>query len=135
MAKARKVSKKQKLIKDCDALWSQCIIARDKTCRYYNIDTRLSAHHIRSRTHLATRWDLENGICLSWKIHFLQKANPEKFQDMVLEIIGDEKYQTLKRKSLCVVDYTIADLEDLKQNLQKRLERIKAGLDFDNLPF
>ena len=98
--KKTKKTKKQILEAECDKLWSQCIIARDRTCRGSNSSDRLSAHHIRSRTHRSTRWDLDNGLCLSWKVHFLQKANPERFQDLIINIIGDEKYQALKRKAL-----------------------------------
>jgi len=72
---------------------------------------------------------------LSWRVHFLQKANPERFQDLIINIIGDKKYQALKRKSLQVVDYTTADLEQIKQDLTNKLKDIKAGLDFDNVPF
>jgi hypothetical protein len=72
---------------------------------------------------------------LSWRVHFLQKANPERFQDLIINIIGDKKYQALKRKSLQVVDYTTADLEQIKQDLTNKLKDIKAGLDFDNIPF
>jgi hypothetical protein len=129
------IPKKKRLENECDKLWSQCIIARDGTCRGTNSIDRLSAHHIRSRTHRSTRWDLDNGLCLSWKVHFLQKANPERFQDLIINIIGDEKYQALKRKSLQVVDYTTADLEQIKQDLTNKLKDIKAGLDFDNIPF
>lgn len=127
--------KRKRLEDECFHLWSQCILARDKTCRYYNTDERLSAHHIRSRTHHATRFSLENGIALSWKVHFLQKANPERFQDMVIEIIGNEKYETLKRKSLVVVDQTVADLEEIKRRLETELRHIRDGLDFNDLPF
>lgn len=133
--KKKRIAPKRKLEMECFSLWADCIIARDKTCRYSNSDERLSAHHIRSRTHHSTRFNLENGICLSWKVHFLQKANPERFQDMVIEIIGDEKYQALKRMSQVVVDQTAADLQEIKEHLQGELRRIKAGVDLDNLPF
>lgn len=126
---------KKKLEDELDKLWSRCVIARDKTCRVTNSEDRLSAHHIRSRTHRSTRWDLDNGLCLSWRVHFLQKANPERFQDQVIEVIGDNKYQALKRKSLTVYDYNIKDLEELKEHLKSRLAKIEAGLDFDCLPF
>ena len=129
------IPKKKKLENECDKLWSQCVIARDGTCRGTNSSDRLSAHHIRSRTHRSTRWDLDNGLCLSWRVHFLQEANPERFQDLIINIIGDKKYQALKRKSLQVVDYTTADLEQIKQDLTNKLKDIKAGLDFDNIPF
>jgi len=133
--KKKRISPKRKLEMECFSLWSDCIIARDKTCRYTNSDERLSGHHIRSRTHHATRFNLENGICLSWKVHFLQKANPERFQDMVIEIIGDEKYQALKRMSQVVVDQTVADLQEIKEHLQEQLRKFKTGVDFENLPF
>ena len=54
---------------------------------------------------------------------------------MVIEIIGDEKYQALKRMSQVVVDQTVADLQEIKEHLQGELRRIKAGVDYDNLPF
>lgn len=133
--KKRIVSKRQKLIKECDTLWSKCVIARDRTCRATNSDQKLSAHHIRSRTHHSTRWDLSNGLCLSWNVHFLQKANPERFQDQIIDIIGDEKYQALKRKSLMPVDYSVADLEDIKADLKQKLSKIEFGLDLEEIPF
>jgi len=139
--KQKKVTKKQladekkKLNKECIALWGKCVIARDKVCRYTNDDTYLSAHHIRSVTHASTRFLLDNGLTLSWrKVHFLQKVNPEKFQDMVIEIIGDEFYQELKRKSQIVIDYTIADLKEIKENLKRQLIKLENG-DYNSLPF
>jgi hypothetical protein len=134
-AKKKRIAPIKKLEMECFSLWSACIIARDKTCRYSNSDERLSAHHIRSRTHHSTRFNLQNGICLSWKVHFLQKANPERFQDMVIEIIGQEEYDRLKKMSLVVVKHTVSDLEQIKFELQAELKRIRNGIDFDKIPF
>jgi hypothetical protein len=126
--KEKKVTKKQiesekkKLDKECRVLWSKCVIERDRTCKWSNEDTGLSAHHIRSVSHWATRYLLENGLTLSWrKVHFLQKANPERFQDIVIEIIGQEKYDELKRKSLMPVHFTLEDLKEQKEFLEKQL--------------
>ena len=61
--------------------------------------------------------------------------NPEKFQDMVIEIIGDEFYQELKRKSLVVVDdYTVDDLRLIKADLTAKLKELELG-NFNKLPF
>lgn len=133
--KKKPLSKLKKLEKECFDLWSDCIIERDKVCRVSQSDERLSGHHIRSRTHHSTRFDLENGICLSWKVHFLQKANPERFQDMIIDVIGDKKYQELKIKSLKIVDQTVADLEDIKSFLTQELKHIRSGLNFKEIPF
>jgi len=54
---------------------------------------------------------------------------------MVIEIIGDEKYQELKRRSQVTVDQTVADLQDIKEHLQKALREIKTGVDYEHLPF
>ena len=134
--KKKVVSEKKKLDKECRDLWSKCVIARDKTCRYTNEDTFLSAHHIRSVTHKATRFLLDNGLTLSWrKVHFLQKMNPEKFQDMVIEIIGEDFYQEMKRKSQVVVDdYTVDDLTLIKADLKAKLKELELG-NYENLPF
>ena len=133
--KKKRVPKIKQLERDCFSLWSDCIIARDKTCRVSGSDERLSAHHIRSRTHHTTRFNLKNGIALSWKVHFLQKANPERFLDMIIEVIGQEEYDRLKRMSQTVVKHTVEDLEQIKFELQTDLKRIRNGIDFDNLPF
>lgn len=130
----QKVSKKRKLEKKCLDLWSRCVRARDLTCRGCNSDYRLSAHHIRSRTNLSTKYLLDNGICLCWKCHSLQKFNPERFQDLVIDIIGDDFYQELKRKSLMeITKHTDYDLEMICEYLEEELKRIKAG-DFE-IPF
>jgi hypothetical protein len=131
----KKLPKKKRLIKDCLDEWSLCVRERDKVCRICGSDQRLSAHHIRSVTHNSTKFDLENGICLCWSCHSQQKFHPERFQDSVIDVIGDEKYAALKRKSLQVVDYSTSDLEEKRDNLRRKLHDFKAGVDFDNIPF
>ena len=133
--KVTKVTRKKRLNKTCLELWSLCVRGRDRTCRNCNSDHRITAHHIRSVTHAATRFDLENGLTLCWKCHSLQKYHPERFQDMIIEIIGQDFYEAMKKKSLCVVDHTIADLEDIKAVLDAKLFKIQNGVDFDNLPY
>lgn len=134
--KKRKVSKKRKLELKCLKLWSDCVRTRDMTCKQCNSDYKLSAHHIRSRVHLTTRFMLANGICLCWKCHSLQKWNPERFQDMIIDIIGDDKYQELKRKSLMDIQkHTEYDLEMIQEYLEGKLKDYKAGIDFNDLPF
>jgi hypothetical protein len=123
--KKHKKSDRQKLQKECNSLWSKCVIVRDRVCRYSNSDYRLSAHHIRSCSNANTEYDLENGITLAWSVHCLQKFQPEKFQDMVLEIIGQEKYNYLKAKSLIPRKWTVEDLMDKKEELKLKLEELK----------
>lgn len=132
--KKKVVSERKKLIEDCDKLWSLCIKERDKVCRYTNSDYGLQAHHIRSRSHFSTRWLLDNGLTLSNKVHCLQKMNPELFQDKVIEIIGQDFYEEMKRKSQIIVNYMIEDLKEIKASLQAKLKELESG-DYTDLPF
>ncbi len=122
----RKKSEHKKLEEKCLDLWSDCVITRDRTCRNCNSDEYLSAHHIRSVSNHNTMFDINNGICLCWrKCHFPQKYHPEKFQDMVLSIIGEEHYNQMKYKSLIVRDWTVEDLRNKKEELKLKLEELK----------
>lgn len=113
------------LLKHCDELWSLCVRTRRKTCCMCGSEYRTSAHHIRSRTNAATRYDLENGLTLCWKCHSLQKFSPEKFQDRVIEVIGAEEYERLKQKSLVPWKLTLPMLEDIKLDLTTGLKHLR----------
>jgi hypothetical protein len=129
--KKKCLSRMKQLERDCFSLWGDCVKARDHVCRVTGSSERLTAHHIRSRTHHSTRFNLENGMTVAWKVHFLQKANPERFLDMIIEVIGQEEYDRLKRMSLVFVDQTVDDLEQIKFELEAKLKQIRAGINFD----
>jgi hypothetical protein len=124
--KVKKVSK-SKIDEQCLTLWSLCVRAKNKTCRICGSDYRLQAHHIRSRTNQATRFDLENGLSLCSKCHILQKFSPERFQDKIIEAIGEKEYKRLKRKSLTVMQYkrNFQDLLEIKHYLKDALKTIQ----------
>jgi hypothetical protein len=110
---------RKKLEKELDKLFSQAVIARDKVCKVSNSDYRLSVHHIRSRRHAITRWNIDNGICLSWKVHSLQHYNPELFHDKIIECIGQKKYDHLKELSNMTYKFSIDELLRIKEQLQE----------------
>jgi hypothetical protein len=113
----RKPTDRKKLENQLDKLFSQAVIARDRKCKVSGSDDRLTVHHIRSRSHKITRWNLENGICLSWKVHFLQKANPELFMDKIIECIGQKEYDRLKKLSGMTYKWSLEELERIKEQL------------------
>jgi hypothetical protein len=115
----------------CLFLWSHCVRTRDRACRICNSDRVLQGHHVRSRTHKATYLDLENGIVLCSKHHCLQKFNPERFQDMVIDAIGNEEYQRLKVKSQREFKPTMPWLLEMKDYLKRTLKSLEA--DFGKL--
>ena len=109
------------LDKECLFLWGQIVKARDKVCRISGSTQSLSPHHIRGRGHANTRFDLSNGMCLSWAVHRLQKLAPEKFMDMVIECIGDAEYKRLKELSLKTRQRKTQDFRDERDRLRKEL--------------
>lgn len=122
-----KTSDKKKIEKDCYDLWSMCGRTKQRTCRNCGSDEHLSGHHIRSRSHALTRFDLDNCLCLCSKCHVGQKFNPERFQDMVISIIGDTEYQRLKAKSLQNFKPTMPWLLMMKDSLKTTLRQLEQG--------
>jgi len=130
--KIKKVTKKQlkcewdKLDRDCLKLVGKCSVARDGTCRNCNSAYRLTGHHIRVKQHHATRYLLDNLITLCWKCHSKQKFQPEQFNDMIIDIIGQGYYNEMKWKSQRIVDWTVEDLKDIKASLTAKLRELKS---------
>jgi predicted component of type VI protein secretion system len=56
----------------------------------------------------------------------MQKFNPERFQDSVLEIIGQREYDRMKEKSLKIVKYNMKDLEEVFEFLTEKLRELEA---------
>ena len=116
---------KKGIEKQCLALWSKCVRTRDRVCRVTGADTGLQAHHIRSVSHKATYLRLENGLTVSNKIHCLQKFNPEKFQDIIIDTIGPEEYQRLKTMSQREFKPTVPWLLETKDYLKMMLKHLQ----------
>lgn len=127
LKRKQKAPNKKKVEESVLKLWSQVVRDRDKTCRICNSDYRLQAHHIRSRANEATKFLVQNGLTVCSKCHIQQKFNPEKFQDMVIGVIGNKEYQRLKKMSLTVMKYkrTIHDLYAIKDFLNHELGNLQ----------
>jgi hypothetical protein len=94
------MKKPKKSLEDkADSLWSGLVIERDWNCRKCSAKINLSAHHIRVRQHKSTKYDIDNGITLCWPCHSLQKYRPQAFHDLVIDIIGQAKYDELRERS------------------------------------
>lgn len=67
--KRRSTTPRAKLKRKADALWSQAIRSAGACAKCGATDKQLHAHHLIGRRVLATRWRLENGICLCAGCH------------------------------------------------------------------
>lgn len=97
--------RKSTLANKCDKKWSYLVkLARGNKCAYCGKKTYLNSHHLFTRTNYATRFDLDNGICLcSWhhtlNSNFSAHKTPLEFAEWIKELKGEERYDNLKRKS------------------------------------
>jgi len=115
----KKKTRRKELELELDRVWHEKVLERDKKkCRICGKTDRLQSHHIFSRTHRATRWDLDNGITLCAGHHYWAHREPEKFRQFVIGLMGEEKYQRIFEKSQHSVKFSIQDLEDLLNNLK-----------------
>lgn len=105
MAKKRKPE-----FKICDDLWSKLVkIKAGFKCEHCWKTKFLNSHHIFSRVNWATRYDLDNGICLcSWCHTMSQKFSahrtPMEFAERVIETRGRTRYDNLKAKAKGIRD-------------------------------
>ena len=95
----RKASSRTKEIKQADLLWARLIKTRDEgKCQYPGCPRPgVHAHHLYSRRHLGTRWNLENGILLCAGCHFfIAHKEYELFRCFIIKLIGEDKFNQLK---------------------------------------
>ena len=129
-AKWRKAVKKakttrKKLRDQLDHYWAVIIKQRaSKVCEYpeCNRITYLNSHHIFGKANMATRWDLENGLCLCCGHHTMNNFSAHHspaFEDWIKEHIGKERYDRIKAKSFTIRKWTIPELEELLKEFKE----------------
>lgn len=110
-----------------DELWSKAV-RKQGYCSYCGKrppEVVLHAHHIYSRRHFSTRWNIANGICLCTGCH-LYKAHKDvqEFADFVKERLGAEKVYFLRAlahtDALFLKDDKRAMIEELKKYLEEK---------------
>ena len=119
-------TERQKLDKQCLVLFSLCVRTKQKKCRACGQDDSLQAHHIVQRTYKLSRYRTDNGVCLCKGCHFVEKNDAERFRNMIISIIGEEDYATRQNKYRVQHKWTIAELRQIKADLQAELKRLES---------
>ncbi len=126
--KEREVEKKREekktsiavLTKTADKLWSELIkIQWGNKCWYcwkWSWEVQLHSHHLFTRSRKATRWDLENGICLCAWHHTLSSEMSAhqtslEFFLWLEELKGREFIEKISKRSQEVYKVTSEDLQ------------------------
>jgi len=125
--KKRKSKIKVKTIKEQTilTLWSKAVkIKYGYKCAYCHRtdkEARLNSHHIFSRRHKATKYDLDNGICLCVDHHKFKPFSAHESPEFILwmiDFIGKEKYEDLKRRANSIKKYTEMEKREILNKLK-----------------
>lgn len=106
-------------IKKLDSLWATAVKLRDKhTCRYcFDDNACLNACHIKGRRYRATRWRLDNGMCLCFNCHMEYDEHGPNEESIRKHVVGDLLYEELnERAKHNVTKYQV--YEDIKNELE-----------------
>lgn len=124
-----KRNKKKTLENKLDKLWAEAVkIRASYRCEYCGKKENLNSHHIFTRSRKATRFELDNGICLCVGCHtFSSKFSAHKtsieFTHWLEKTKGKKWLKTLQDMSNEVYKPTIEELEETLKYLQKYVNR------------
>jgi len=127
-------SKKARLSKELDALWSELVkIKAGYRCEYSNKSNALNSHHIYSRSKKSTRWDIENGVCLTASHHVLSSGfsahkTPTEFVEWIKIKRGNLWYNELRKRASQTKKWTIGDMEERIKTFKLIIKTYNGGL-------
>jgi hypothetical protein len=117
--KRKPKSSRKKLEIALDKAWSEYVRGRDKVCQKCGGTSTISPHHAFGRRHMATRWDVENGVGLDFPCHIhWAHRDPAGFTEWFRDHVGEDKYNRLAEIHMSVVKHTVEDLESMLENIR-----------------
>jgi len=125
---AVKAKKKKNIDKRLLDLWAEAVKMRaGHKCEYCGNLKSLNSHHIFSKRHRATRWDIDNGICLCAKHHTLGNFSAHQSPDFTLWMLGYvglDRYKKIQGQAYQVKKWTEVEKEEIKVELENYIEGI-----------
>lgn len=118
-----KAQDKAKLEKACDTLWAQAVKKRDNYKCVRCGKPAVHAHHIFSRRHKRTRWEIQNGISLCFYEHWywVKSSEPDDKAEYLKLLEKRVNIFDLKWESGRVFKPTIEDLQRIKARLESMI--------------
>lgn len=115
-----KKSERKRLMDQADQLWRDCVKLRDKKSVLSGKGGSLNAHHIITRSNLATRWSLDNGLTFTSGEHaFWVHKNIAESTVWIQNYLGEEKFNSLLERSHQAVKWGVPQLRALVDELEK----------------
>jgi len=116
----KKKSERKRLMDQADQLWRDCVKLRDKKSVLSGKGGSLNAHHIITRSNLATRWSLDNGLTFTSGEHaFWVHKNIAESTVWIQNYLGQEKFDNLLERSHQLVKWGVPQLRALVEELEK----------------
>jgi hypothetical protein len=136
----KKPNGRKNLMKQADDLWRDCVKLRDLGCsiksgfphREPNKDdfSKLNAHHIFTRSNLATRWNLDNGVTLTSGEHIFWAHKQAVESTMFFkEHLGEDRFNKLVETSHAIVKWGVPQLIELVEQLKKEKKILQSSYD------
>lgn len=129
-AKKKKESKDSYLNKKLDSLWGKAVKMQGycSYCGKRPPEVVLHPHHIYSRRHFSTRWDIENGCCLCSGCHlFFAHKDVQEFADWLRNRKGAEELEKLRAKAFGVALFSKEDKKRMIDELENLINRREHG--------
>jgi len=123
----RKISRKS-LIKKLDGLVTQILLIREGKCVVCGSTKQLGTSHIFSRTHLATRWDIEEkGNCHinCWPCNYLHTHNTYPYNNWFIKKYGEKEFDNLYARWNQVSHLKVWQLKILKDEFESVLKDLQ----------
>lgn len=87
---------------------------------------KLQAHHIFSRRHFSTRWDLNNGVSLCWQCH-IQWAHKDIMEcaEWITSVKGQANIDALRIKANTAKQFTDEEKKAILKNLKDFIDIVE----------
>lgn len=120
-----KAKTKLKLIREKAllGLWSKAVKVRDGyKCAYCGAKDNLESHHIFSRRHAITKYDMDNGVTLC-KYHHTMIEKSYDLKQWLINWVGQDKYNELDRLHYQLKKWTEAEKKAIKESLREFIKQ------------
>lgn len=110
--------------KKCDKIFSEIIkIKAGEICEETRGTDNLQCAHIIPRSYLATRWDLDNAVCLIQKRHKFYTHRPVEWR----KFIGEKRFKELEKRALNYRKWSLEELKELYGRLEETRKEVKKS--------